>query len=185
MKKRKVILVTDGDNVAKKAVEIATNKIGGRCISRSAGNPTPRTGKEIITLIKDAKYDPVVVMVDDRGHQGEGKGEQAIRDIANSDEIDILGIIAVASNTEGVIGAHVDFSINNNGQIVNASVDKRGNSISGNIVYGDTVDIVDSINSPVVVGIGDPGKMGGRDNCEIGAPIITRAMEEIIKRSSL
>lgn len=185
MSNRKVILVTDGDNVARKAVETATRKIGGRCISRSAGNPTPREGSEIIKLIKQAKYDPVVVMVDDRGNQGEGKGEHVIRDIANSDEIDILGVIAVASNTEGVNGTHVDFSINNNGQIINTSVDKCGNSVSGKVLYGDTVDIVDSINSPIVIGIGDPGKMGGRDNCEIGAPIITKAMEEVIKRSNL
>lgn len=46
--KRRVILVTDGDGIAKKAVETAALRIGGRCISKSAGNPTPLSGKKII-----------------------------------------------------------------------------------------------------------------------------------------
>ncbi|HHW49425.1 MAG TPA: stage V sporulation protein AE, partial [Clostridiaceae bacterium] len=46
MEKRKVILVTDGDSVAKEAVEIAASNIGARCISDSAGNPTVLTGQE-------------------------------------------------------------------------------------------------------------------------------------------
>ncbi len=37
-------------------------------------------------------------------------------------------------------------------------------------------------NIPLIVGIGDIGKMDGKDDCEIGAPIITKAMEEIINR---
>ncbi|WP_222430861.1 stage V sporulation protein AE, partial [Bacillus licheniformis] len=38
--KRKVILVTDGDIYAAKAIEYAARKTGGRCISQSAGNPS-------------------------------------------------------------------------------------------------------------------------------------------------
>jgi stage V sporulation protein AE len=67
MDKRKVILVTDGDRIAKGAVEVAAANIGGRCISASAGNPTELEGREIIELIKSAHHDPVVVMVDDMG----------------------------------------------------------------------------------------------------------------------
>ena len=33
----------------------------------------------------------------------------------------------------------------------------------------------------IVIGIGDPGKMDGFDDVEIGAPIVTKAMEEIMK----
>lgn len=44
--KRKVILVTDGDLVAKKAVETASRNIGARCISCSAGNPTRLSGEQ-------------------------------------------------------------------------------------------------------------------------------------------
>ncbi|MFZ5352468.1 MAG: stage V sporulation protein AE [Bacillota bacterium] len=181
--KRKIILVTDGDRVARKAVETASSNIGARCISRSAGNPTPLTGAEIVNLVKQAPYDPVVVMADDRGHTGQGKGEQAIVEIARSDEIDIIGVIAVASNTEGVNGIEVDYSISKNGNVVENTVDKCGNIQAGNVVKGDTVDILDSIKTNIIIGIGDPGKMDGKDKCEIGAPIITKAMEEILKRS--
>lgn len=182
--KRKVILVTDGDMVARKAVEKAAENIGGRCISRSAGNPTPLSGKEIIKLIKEAKYDPVVVMVDDRGHTGQGKGEQAIVEIKRCADIQVIGAIAVASNTEGVEGVPVDMSITKYGNIIEGTVDKCGDKIAGKKLNGDTVDILNSMDIPLIVGIGDPGKMGGRDDCEDGAPIITKAMEEIIKRSS-
>lgn len=185
MNKKKVILVTDGDKVARKAVEMAAKKIGGRCISRSAGNPTPIDGEEIITLIKQAKYDPVVVMVDDKGHTGEGKGEQALKKVASSSEIELIGVIAVASNTEGVIGTKVDLSITKEGTTVTHSVDKYGNEKESNSLLGDTVDVLNDVNVPIIIGIGDPGKMDGKDDCELGAPIITKAMEEIIRRSNI
>lgn len=182
--KKRVILVTDGDRIAKKAVEIAALRVGGRCISRSAGNPTPLSGKSIVELIKQTPYDPVLVMVDDRGHTGTGKGESAIKDIAESPDVQILGAIAVASNTEGVKGVRVDFSITKDGNIIEKTVDKHGKMAEGNKIIGDTVDILEDINIPVIVGIGDPGKMEGKDCCEKGAPIITKAVKEIIERSS-
>jgi stage V sporulation protein AE len=104
MAKKRVILVTDGDDVALKAVEEAAKNIGARCISRSAGNPTPVTGDELVKLIKDAKYEPVVVMADDRGNSGTGKGERVIEYILNHPDMDVLGVVAVASNTEDVNG---------------------------------------------------------------------------------
>lgn len=183
--KRRVILVTDGDGIARKAVETAALRIGGRCISKSAGNPTPMSGGNIVELIKQTPYDPVVVMVDDRGHTGMGKGEKAIRDIVQSPDVEILGVIAVASNTEGVNGVRIDFSVTKDGNIVENTVDKYGNKVQGNKINGDTVDILESIDVPVIVGIGDPGKMNGRDCYDKGAPIITKAMKEIIERSSM
>lgn len=182
--KKRVILVTDGDKIAKKAVETAALRIGGRCISKSAGNPTPISSRSILELIKKTPYDPVVVMVDDRGHTGTGKGEKVIRDLTESPEVEILGIIAVASNTEGVKGTNIDFSITKDGNIVKNTVDKFGNQAEGEIINGDTVDILGSLVIPVIVGIGDPGKMDGKDCCDKGAPIITKAMKEIIERSS-
>lgn len=182
--RRRVILVTDGDGIARKAVETAALRIGGRCISKSAGNPTPMNGQSIIDLIMQTPYDPVVVMVDDKGHTGMGKGEQAIKDIVQSPHVEVLGVIAVASNTEGVNGASIDFSITKDGNIIENTVDKYGNKKEGNRINGDTVDILESIDVPVVVGIGDPGKMNGKDCCDKGAPIITKAMKEIIERSS-
>jgi stage V sporulation protein AE len=183
--KRRVILVTDGDGAAKKAVETAALRIGGRCISKSAGNPTHMSGRSIVELIKQAPYDPIVVMVDDKGHTGMGKGEQAIKDIVESPDVEVLGVIAVASNTEGVEGVSIDFSVTKDGNIVENTVDKFGNAAGGKKINGDTVDILESMDVPVIVGVGDPGKMNGKDCCSKGAPIITKAMKEIIKRSSM
>lgn len=50
--KRKVILITDGDEYAKRAVELVAKEIGGRCISMSQGNPSRYTGLELVELIK-------------------------------------------------------------------------------------------------------------------------------------
>ncbi|SHF11245.1 stage V sporulation protein AE [Caloramator proteoclasticus DSM 10124] len=181
--KKKVIIVTDGDLVAQRAVEAAAKNIGGRCISRSAGNPTPISGKEIVEYIKQAKYDPVVVMVDDRGDTHKGDGEEAMEYILNCGEVDVLGVIAVASNTNGVRGIKVDYSIDRNGNIVKKGVDKSGLAKEDKIVKGDTVDVLNDKRAPIIIGVGDIGKMDGFDNVEIGAPIITKAMEEIIRRS--
>ena len=181
--KRKVILITDGDSVAQKAIEIASINIGGRCISSSGGNPTPMTGMDIVELIKIAKNDPVVVMVDDRGSPQTGKGELALYEIVNHTDIEILGVIAVASNTQGVNGIEVDFSITADGKIIKGAVDKNGLPKQGKKLLGDTVDIIENCDVPLTIGIGDIGKMEGRDDCEIGAPIITKAMEQILKKS--
>jgi stage V sporulation protein AE len=170
--KRNVILVTDGDKCAKKAIETAALNIGGRCISRSAGNPTPVSGKEIINYVKDAKYDPVVIMVDDRGNTHMGPGEEALEYILKSDEINVLGVIAVASNTNGVKGIKIHSSIDRDGNVVPVAVDKYGVSKDDKIIKGDTVDILNRNQKPVIIGIGDPGKMDGYDDFEIGAPII-------------
>lgn len=183
--KKRVILVTDGDGIAKKAVETAALRIGGRCISKSAGNPTPVSGRSILELISQTPYDPVVVMVDDKGHTGMGKGETAIKEIIESSEVEILGVIAVASNTEGVKGTDVDFSITRDGNIIENTVDKYGKMSYGDRISGDTVDILDSLDVPLIVGIGDPGKMNGKDCFDKGAPIITKAMKEIMERSSI
>ncbi len=183
--KRRVILVTDGDGIARKAVETAALRIGGRCISKSAGNPTPMNGHSIIEMIRQTPYDPVVVMVDDKGHIGMGKGEKAIMDIVKSPYVELLGVIAVASNTEGVNGVDVNFSITKDGNIIDNTVDKHGNKKEGKRITGDTVDILESIDVPIIVGIGDPGKMNGKDCCDKGAPIITKAMKEIIERSGI
>jgi stage V sporulation protein AE len=179
--KRRVIIVTDGDDIAKRAVEEATRNIGGRCISMSSGNPTVLNGEKIIELIKLAKYDPVVVMVDDRGDIGIGYGEKVMCKIIKDEEIEILGIVAVASNTSRARGVMVDCSIDKYGNVINKAVDKYGNKKNNRVLKGDTVNMLSDYNAKYIVGIGDPGKMDGKDNITIGAPIITKAMEEILK----
>ncbi|ABR48380.1 stage V sporulation protein AE [Alkaliphilus metalliredigens QYMF] len=181
--KRKVIFVTDGDRCAQRTVEVAVKNVGGRCISSSGGNPTPLSSPEIIKRIKEAKHDPVVVMVDDKGNSGTGVGEQALYEMVNHPDIEVMGIIAVASNTKGVQGAHVDFSVDQNGKIIESPVDKDGHKSIKKVLYGDTVDILDQCHVPIIVGIGDIGKMEGHDSSVIGAPIITKALREVMNRS--
>jgi len=185
MNKRNVIIVTDGDRAADQAVEIATANVGGRCISLSAGNPTWLAGEDLVKLIKDAPHDPVVIMVDDRGDDGYGKGESALRHIANHPDIYILGVLAVASNTAGVVGVPVDCSIDRDGGIISSPVDKLGfaKAESQSRLEGDTVDVLNLISPPVVVGIGDIGKMDRMDDFKSGAPLTTMALREIMERS--
>ncbi|KPU45341.1 hypothetical protein OXPF_10360 [Oxobacter pfennigii] len=185
MAKRKVIIVTDGDNIAREAVEEAAKNIGGRCISKTAGNPTPISGKEIVEHIKKTPYDPVILMVDDKGHQGMGFGEEAMNYIINHPDIFVMGVVAVASNTNHIRGIKVGHSIDKKGKLVKGAVDKFGKKKRDKIIKGDTVDILNDIKVPVVLGIGDPGKMDGYDSILIGSPILTKAMLEIIRRNDL
>jgi len=180
-----VILVTDGDTVAKKAVEIAAKNIGGRCISMSAGNPTPLTGKEIIEKIKMAHHDPVVVMVDDCGDEGEGRGEKALLDIVKCPEIEVLGVVAVTSNGKEGSNVEVDCSITKDGEKINGAVDKDGNNTFSKKISGDTLSVLKDIKVPIIVGIGDPGKMDFKDDVYIDAPVTTAALKEIMAYNNL
>ncbi|MDD2554700.1 MAG: stage V sporulation protein AE [Desulfotomaculaceae bacterium] len=181
--KRKVILVTDGDQIAKAAVETAARNIGARCISCSAGNPTTQSGEELVNLIKSAPQDPVVVMLDDRGYNGTGRGEEAMAYIAGHPEIQILGVLAVASNTAQVNGCVVDLSVSRDGQIIEEPVDKLGRP-GDYPLKGDTVESIDRLDIPLVVGIGDIGKMDGADDVEKGAPLTTKALQSILAKNS-
>lgn len=180
--KRKVIIVTDGDKIARKAVERAVKQVGARCISASAGNPTPLSGEKIVNLIKKATHDPVVVMVDDRGSPQKGSGELALEFVAKHPDVDVLGVIAVASNTILADGTQVEMSITKDKQWINKAVDKEGKpALDGtNIIKGDTVDVLSDLEIPIVIGIGDIGKMEGKDSWHKGAEITTKALEYII-----
>jgi stage V sporulation protein AE len=187
--KIKVILVTDGDRVAQRAVENIGASLGLRCISASGGNPTPISGKEIVRLLKTVPYDPVLVMFDDRGRNDKGKGETALEYVASHPDIDVLGAVAVASNTTGIDGVEADACICDTGEIVDTSVDKYGSAKQVGdgkpIVNGDTVDVLNEVDIPVIIGVGDIGKMDKADDVRKGAPITKRAIEEILKRSGV
>jgi len=185
MGKRKVILITDGDRVAKEAVEIASKNIGARCISASAGNPTVLTGQEIIKRIMKAEHDPVVVMVDDRGIKGKGPGEEAMEAILKDKRLDVLGIIAVSSNGKDCNGLDVTCSITKDGNIIEGAVDKRGNDIHSERICGDTLSILKKMKHDLIIGMGDPGKMDFNDEVSKGAPITTKALKEILRRSGM
>lgn len=183
--KRRVILITDGDKVAKRAVEAVARKIGGRCISRSAGNPTPLNGEQMVQQVKLAKYDPVLLMFDDNGNGETGEGEEALEFIAKHPDIEVLGAVAVASNTPHVEGTDVDLCIDVDLKETDHGVDKDGLQVSKEKahVYGDTVDVLSRLKIPIVVGVGDIGKMKGKDHIKYGSPITTKAIETILERS--
>ncbi len=185
MAKRKIVVITDGDRVAQKVVEKVARNVGGRSISFSGGNPTIAPGEEISAAIKKAAHDPVLVMVDDCGGRGEGKGETILRALAADPELDILGVVAVASNTAGVDGVPITASVTREGNIVNVPVDKEGypEGAGHTKVEGDTVDVLNQLNIPIIIGVGDLGKMEDADLVEDGAKITTLAVQEVLKRS--
>lgn len=179
-KKRRVLLVTDGDMAAKEAVEAATANIGGRCISLSAGNPTILSGREMVEKIKEAAHDPVVVMVDDRGAKGRGAGEAAMDEVLECEDFDILGVVAVSSNGKDCDGIKVNCSITNDGEVVSNAVDKYGYDAHSDRICGDTLSVLKTRQNIFIVGIGDPGKMDYKDEVLKGAPITTKAFRIIL-----
>ncbi|WP_070121582.1 stage V sporulation protein AE [Bacillus marinisedimentorum] len=181
---KKVILVTDGDEYAKKTIEYAAAVVGGRCISRSHGNPTELAGEEMVQLIMEARDEPVFVMFDDCGYYGEGPGEKAMKEVAGHPGIDVLGVIAVASRPRYTEWTRVDVSIDKYGNPTANGIDKSGiPEMEEGRINGDTVDCVDGLDAGVVVGIGDIGKMGGHDDVKFGAPVTMAAVRMILERS--
>lgn len=180
MKKRKVIIVTDGDSAAKEAVEKAAANIGGRCISSSAGNPTVLSGEEIVRRILEAANDPVVVMVDDKGALGKGPGEAAMEFMLDSKQLDVLGIVAVSSMGKDCNGLDIRFSVTKAGKVVKNAVNKCGDDTKSSKICGDTLSILHSRRDLFIVGLGDPGKMDYQDDVRKGAPITTKALKIIL-----
>ncbi|MED3650948.1 MULTISPECIES: stage V sporulation protein AE [Heyndrickxia] len=182
--KRKVILITDGDDYARKAIETIAKDIGGRCISQSYGNPSHLSGHEIVNQIKKAPVDPVLVMFDDSGYIGEGNGEEALMIVATHPDIEVLGVIAVASKTHQAEWSKVDVCIDREGNLTPYGVDKYGiPEMELKKINGDTVYCLDKLNVPIIVGIGDIGKMGKIDHYTNGSPITRKAVDLVLERS--
>jgi stage V sporulation protein AE len=181
---RQVILITDGDKYAQEAIEEAGRALGCETISRSAGNPTPLTGPEIVEEIMKSSKDPVLVMFDDCGFSGIGQGEEALQYVAKHPNIIPLGAIAVASNSYSQEWTHVDLSIDRYGNLTPYGVDKEGlPDIEYRRIVGDTVYSLDQLDLPLIVGLGDIGKLHGVDEAKNGAPITKQAIELILERS--
>ncbi len=184
-----IIIITDGDKKACAAVEEAGRQLGLRTISASMGNPSPLSGSELVALIKQAPSSPVLVMVDDSGSPLRGKGEELIGYLNHNSEVSILGVVAVASNISRtqVNGIAVDFSIDSSRNVVQGPVDKNGHleAKSHKFVEGDTVDVLNEMDVPIIVGIGDIGKMQGLDSAKNGACVTTKAIQEILNRSGV
>ena len=183
--RKKVILITDGDIYATRVVIHVAKQIGGSCIIQSSGNPSIYTGEELVSFILEAKNEPVLVMFDDSGVEGMGKGEKALVTVANHPQIDVLGVLAVAANTKHSDWSKIDISVDRNGQLTPYGVDKDGlQELELGRINGDTVYCLDQLDIPIIVGIGDIGKMYGNDCIERGAPITKKAIELILERSS-
>ncbi|HHU52382.1 MAG TPA: stage V sporulation protein AE [Firmicutes bacterium] len=184
---KKIIIITDGDGNAKAAVEKAGQNLGLRTISLSSGNPTLIPKEELVDQILHCQGEPVLVMVDDAGARRKGEGEQRLEGLVKDERLQVLGVLAVASDTEKVEGTPVDLSVNRQGQILRRPVDKEGHAErKGRFrVEGDTVDILNRLDVPIVVGVGDPGKMGEADAVEDGAQITTLAIKEVLKHHGL
>jgi stage V sporulation protein AE len=144
---------------------------------------------EIVRLLKQVHHDPVLVMFDDKGKPEKGRGEIALEYVALHPDIEVLGAVAVASNTTGIDGIEADACIACNGEIVEYPVDKYGEikavCTQRPVITGDTVDVLNTLNIPVIIGIGDIGKMDRADDICHGAPVTRKAIEEILKRSGL
>lgn len=182
--KRRVILITDGDDYARKSVEGVAAEIGGRCITMSHGNPSVLSGLELVKLIKKAPYDPVFVMFDDSGYVGEGAGEVALKYVATHEDIEVLGVIAVAAKTRQAEWTKVDVCIDREGVLTPYGVDKNGiPELEIGRLNGDTVYCLDQLDVPIIVGIGDVGKMSQHDHFERGSPITKKAVDIILERS--
>lgn len=182
----RLILITDGDNIARRAMEVAAQALHLRCISASAGNPTTLTGPELLALIAQVPHDPVLVMVDDKGDPGRGRGEQVLDFLCRSEAVEVLGVVAVASHTKLARGTPVDLSITRHGRLVSGPVDKEGDPHRREeFLYGDTVDVLRTIQVPIIVGLGDPGKMHGSDDVLRGCHVTVRAIQTVLHHHGL
>ncbi|WEG11439.1 stage V sporulation protein AE [Pullulanibacillus sp. KACC 23026] len=182
--KRQVILVTDGDKYATEAVVKAGEQLGCPALLCSSGNPSSMNGKELVEAILQCDKEPVLVMFDDGGFNGVGSGESALRYVVNHPDIITLGAIAVASNSDSKEWTHIDIAIDRFGELTPYGVDKEGYPEHDlGRLFGDTVYSLDELDLPVVVGVGDIGKLRGVDDAEHGAPITKKAIELILERS--
>ena len=182
-KRVQVIIVTDGDPTAQRAVEVAANELKLYPLIISVLDAEQIKGPELTSYILQAPREPVVVMVDDHGKKGTGPGEEIICYLmSQTDKIKILGVVAVASQTR-VKGVPIDCSITADGKLIESlSVDKEGIPVPGEFnLKGDTVEILSRYPEVMVVGCGDPGKMDGFDSLERGAAVTRRCLEYILQ----
>ncbi|WP_051239653.1 stage V sporulation protein AE [Pontibacillus halophilus] len=181
--RKKVIVITDGDEYARRAIRHIASELGGTSLDDLAGNPTRATKEEIIKGIERATSEPVFVLVDDAGVSGIGAGESILLQIATHPSVDIIGALAVASHTKFREWSRFDFSIDLDGNLVPFGVDKEGvPELDVDRISGDTVYALDQLTIPTIVAIGDIGKMRGRDDIKYGAPVTKRAIELILER---
>lgn len=185
MNKKQVIVVTDGDQTAYRAIAAACRTLGLHPVKATRGNPTPISGHRLIQAIQDEPGNPVVAMVDDRGEAGTGPGERDLETILDSDQLEVLGVVAVAANTRGVAGVVPELSIDHSAEMLTEQAVNKAGKAKGHVLRGDTVDVLRHYPDVLVVGLGDPGKMGGDDSAGDGSPATHEALKRILNRTPL
>lgn len=184
--KKKVIIITDGDESAVKAVSVAADSLQCYFLSLSKGNPSFVTTDVLIKKVLEAPLEPVIVLFDDAGYPGVGPGEGRMREVTTSPLIQVLGIIAVAAHSDTNDWTKVDVCVDRFGNVTEYGVDKAGiKETEIKRIKGDTVDLLNVGDVPIIIGIGDVGKMGGFDEPDKGAPITRKAIQLIMERSGL
>ncbi|SDD45907.1 stage V sporulation protein AE [Terribacillus halophilus] len=180
---KKVILITDGDAYAKRSIDYLAEILGGTSLSYLADNPMTIDAQSMKNAIHTADDEPVYVLLDDGGVPGIGNGEKLLLAIADDPEIDVIGALAVAAHTQNREWSRVSFSIDQDGELQPFGVDKEGviTEEFGRI-NGDTVYLLDQLDIPLVIAIGDIGKMHGKDAIELGSPITEQALRIILER---
>lgn len=179
-----VIFITDGDLATKKVLEYVAIELNCRVISASYGNPTSIDNEELVACVLRAPEVPILIMFDDCGIREKGPGEKAMTYLAKHEEIEVIGAVAVASVTHAREWTHVDVCIDRFGERTAHGVDKEGlQELEIGRINGDTVSILDELEIPYVVGIGDIGKMARFDDVKRGAPITKKAIASILERS--
>ncbi|WZY01239.1 stage V sporulation protein AE [Bacillus sp. FSL W7-1360] len=183
---RQVIFVTDGDLSAKGVLEWLAPQMDCYCICASSGNPSTIDEQQLLKAIQEAPDVPILVMFDDCGCLNEGPGERNMRFLANHPDIQVLGALAVAAQTHAWEWTHVDVSVDRFGHLTAYGVDKEGLAdLEVGRINGDTVSVLDDLQLPIVVGIGDIGKMARFDDVGRGAPVTRQAISLILERSGL
>ncbi|MFP7169451.1 stage V sporulation protein AE [Terribacillus sp. 7520-G] len=180
---KKVILITDGDAYAKRTIDYLAKKLGGTSLSHLADNPMTIDADVMKNAIHSADDEPVYVLLDDGGVPGIGKGEKLLKAINDDPGIEVIGALAVASHTQNQEWSRVSFSIDQDGELLPYGVDKEG-VITEELgrINGDTVYLLDQLDLPLVIAIGDIGKMHGKDAIELGSPITEQALRIILER---
>ncbi|WP_138416856.1 stage V sporulation protein AE [Aquibacillus sediminis] len=186
MDRKKVIVITDGDEYARRTLDFLAKKLGGTCLSYLSDNPTTASPDEVKQAVYRAKQEPVYVLIDDAGIQGAGAGERILVSLDKDPSIEIIGAIAVAAHTKNMEWSRFTFAIDQNGELIPNGVDKQGIPLPEiGRINGDTVYSLDQLDLPIVIAIGDIGKMRGKDDIKKGAPITRKALEIIMERGGI
>ena len=186
MHKKRVIIITDGDEYAKKTLDYLVEQIGGTCLSYLSDNPTQATPDEVKQAVHLCKEEPVYVLIDDAGVYGVGSGEAILVALAKDPQVEIIGAIAVAAHTKNMEWSRFTFAIDQHGELIPNGVDKEGVRLPEvGRINGDTIYSLDQLDLPIVIAIGDIGKMHGKDDIKKGSPITRKAIEIILERGGM